>query len=574
VRVFFGTILVVCAMAYVWLAATSGLYCRLAGKWDLFQFPYMQWAVVAPWWLTNWHITLYVVASAVVPSMPVLMVLAWLLAGRRRRRRLSRPLGGGLRPLEAGVTDNHGHAAFATNKQLADHFSKRGCLIGAINRGPDSTLLYDDVTRGPGHSLVIAGPGSGKSTSAVTRLMNWHGPRVVFDPSCELGPIMTDALVARGMRVVSIDLHGNGLNTLDWIDPAHPESDTHIRTSVDHIYNEDATGRASGSQSRDPFWSTWGRALVTCLMAHMIHDHTGSRTLAELRRGISMPEGDMPAMLRGIHGTSRSKMARDLAGGLMGMRADQTFSGIYSNSFAATEWLSVGPYAKVVSGDAMRSSDILRPDTVVFVQLPLRTLLVTPAVGRAVLGALFNAVFQADGGITDRILFEIDEAATLGPMKEILLMHTTARKYGAAVQTIWQSDAQIEAVWGREGAKTMRDTSSWRSYNAISDGDIAEKLSRDLGEHAVMAYSEGLNTGSQKPWGLHLPSASYGSNTSMHEVKRRLIKADEIMRAEPDEMYVLVRGFPQPIRCVTAPYWRYPGLASQMQANRFAIAMP
>jgi type IV secretion system protein VirD4 len=408
--------------------------------------------------------------------------------------------------------------------------------------------------------------------SAVTRIWNWRGPRVVFDPSCEIGPIMTQALQKRGCNVVSIGLTGSGVDALDWIDIRHPESDAHIRTATDWVYNEGATSRSGGDQGRDPFWGLWGRSLVTCIMAYMLHhpEPRAPRTLALLRRGIATPENQMQDFLRGIHATSPSPMARDLAGGLMGMKAEKTFSGIYSNAFAATEWLSVGAYADVVSGNAMRTSDILYSNTVVFIQLPLRTLLVTPAVGRAVMGALFNSVFHADGSANhDRILFQIDEAWILGAMKEIKLCHTTARKYRGAVSTLWQSEAQLEDVWGREGAKTMRDTVSWRSYNAIQDGDIAEKLSRDIGEHAVMAYSEGDNSGQSKPWGFALGSRSKGRNTNIHEIKRRLIKADEIMRAPADEMFVLARDFPYPIRCVAAPYFRYPDIARRMQANRF-----
>ena len=129
-------------------------------------------------------------------------------------------------------------------------------------------------------------------------------------------------------------------------------------------------------------------------------------------------------------------------------------------------------------------------------------------------------------------------------MKEIKLCHTTARRHHGSVSSIWQSKGQLEGVWGRDDAKLMRDTMSWRSYNAIQDGDGAEKLSRDLGEHAVLA--------------------SHGDNVSTHEIKWRLIKADEIMRAPSDEMFVLARDFAQPIRCFTAPYFRYPDIAGRM----------
>jgi type IV secretion system protein VirD4 len=101
---------------------------------------------------------------------------------------------------------------------------------------------------------------------------------------------------------------------------------------------------------------------------------------------------------------------------------------------------------------------------------------------------------------------------------------------------------------------------------------VAEKLSRDLGEHAVLAYSEGTNTGNQRQPMAWMGSKSRGDNVSTHEIKRRLIKADEIMRAPSDEMFVLARDFAQPIRCFTAPYFRYPDIAGRMAGNRFANA--
>jgi type IV secretion system protein VirD4 len=558
------------ALPAAWEASASWFWAEATGR----AFEPLGWWRALPYWQVSWWGKTLLIGSALPPAMAALLIGfgVWRLWQRSVRRRLVPPSGGGLRPLEPGASDNHGHASFAPPRRIAERFGGPGCLIGAMDRSPRARLIYDDTDAGPGHCMTFSGPGSGKTTAAVTRLWQWSGPRVVFDPSLELGPIMAGALRAGGCTVTTIGPGGGGLNALDWIDVADPEADAHIRSAVDWIYNENATSRSGADRAGDPFWGTWGRALTACLMAHILYhpDSRTPKTLATLRRFIAVGETTMKTLLRGIHASSASRMARDLAGGLMDMEAGETFSGIYANCFAATEWLSVGAYADVVSGGALRTSDILKPETVVFIQLPLRTLLATPAVGRAVMGALFNAMFHADGtGIADRILFEIDEAWLLGRLKEILLCHTTARKYKGLVHTIWQSEGQIEEVWGKDGAKTMRDTVSWRSYNAISDGDIAERLSRDLGEHAVLAYSEGDNTGQSKPWGIALGSRSKGSNQNVHEIKRRLIKADEIMRAPADEMFVLARDFPWPIRCNTAPYFRYPEIARLMQANRF-----
>lgn len=73
-------------LAYVWLAGASALYCRLAGRWEMFRFPFLQWAEVAPWWLHEWHLTLYVIASATFPTLMFALLAAGVLSRRNNGR--------------------------------------------------------------------------------------------------------------------------------------------------------------------------------------------------------------------------------------------------------------------------------------------------------------------------------------------------------------------------------------------------------------------------------------------------------------------------------------------------------
>jgi type IV secretion system protein VirD4 len=563
----------------VWTVVASQLFLFACGLWGQIGDPITQ---ATAWWIyafspyaADRSIKLTLAATAAAPA--ILLSLPIILAVRRKRirRHLTPRLGGGLQPVQRGVTDNHGHARWPTRKEMQKAFGGgEGCLIGASDRSASPRFWFDDLKNGPLHSLLFSGPGGFKTTAAIARLWLYYGPRVVFDPSCEIGPIMTEALERTGHTVKTIGFGDSAIDVLDWIDVRHPEADVHIRTAVDHVYDEGAARQMGAGQAQDPFWSTWGKSLVACLMAHMLYDTQDRypKTLAVLREGIATPENEMQSMLQGIHANSNSRMARDIAGGLMGMKAPETFTGIYSNAFSATEWLSVQSYADMVSGPGLKTSDILCDDHVVFVQTPLRSLLATPAIGRVVMGALFNALFHADGDqVCNRVLFEIDEAWILGKLNEIELFYTTARKYRGIIQTLWQSEGQMEAIWGKDKAKMLRDSSSWRAYGAVQDDSVAESLSRAIGEHGVMAISEGSNKGRQfggNSWG----SSSRGDNSSMHEIKRRLIKADEITRADPDELFVLFRGFPNPIRCYAAPYFRYPDVAAQMSESRFVRA--
>jgi type IV secretion system protein VirD4 len=471
------------------------------------------------------------------------------------------------------LTDNHGRARFMTMTEARRAFPPPGCMMGSLR--PDwHELIFDDLNQGPGHSQVIAGPDSKKSTSLVTRAMYHHGPRVILDPSCELGPIMSRALRRDGYRVYTIGIAQQGINILDWIDINDPESNAHIRSVVEWCYNTDTAGGGGIQTEHNPYWILRGKDLVTCILAHIMHGPADVvKTIRQVHRFIAVSETQIDTLLTGINGLSDSSMARDLAASLMGMQAKETFSSICSNARNAVSYLADQAYADIISGDALHTSDVLDPRTVIFIQIPMRTLQATPAIARALIGALFNAVFHADGEelSRQRVLMMLDEAWLLGPMREILTAHASGRKYRLAVQTIWQSEGQIEACWGRYGAQTLRDTVSWRSYNGISDGTVAKRLSEDMGSHGVLAASRGANFGTQKRWSpFALGSRSAGGNSNVHEIKRALMPHDEILRAPASKMWILKRNCPHPIEAWAAPYFLDPRLAARLGVNRFA----
>jgi hypothetical protein len=80
----------------MWLAAASAIYCRLAGKWALYQFPYLQWLDAVPWWRLNARMTVYVVTAAAVPTL-VALIIAFCLISKRLPNKL--------RPSLYGQTD-------------------------------------------------------------------------------------------------------------------------------------------------------------------------------------------------------------------------------------------------------------------------------------------------------------------------------------------------------------------------------------------------------------------------------------------------------------------------------------
>jgi type IV secretion system protein VirD4 len=413
----------------------------------------------------------------------------------------------------------------------------------------------------------------------VSTVLTWIGSSVILDPSIELGPMLDGALRRQRKQVVHIGIPGEddtkpdvtGFNVLDWIDSTHPEAELHVRSVVSWIYDEAAA--AGAARGEDPFFAPMGRALVTCLLAHLVWSDPEAVdiSLATLAAGIAVPEDDMLSLLAGIRASSRSRMARRIAGTLMKCKAEETFSGVYLNAVKGIEWLFTGAYADLVSVGDFDPRALLIGRTTVFLNVSLRTLETTPAIARVLVGALLNTVYMADGWTRGRVLFLLDEAARLGRLKTLETARDIGRKYGVSLHLLFQSVGQMAEAWGREGTRAWIDAAAWVGYAAIRAGGAGRDLSDQLGAHGVLAWSEGDNQGRQKPFGLNFGSTSRGLNVNVHEIRRSLIAASEMQQDLRDDEIIIVPANGLPIRCGRAIFFRRPDMVARIANNRFAI---
>ena len=593
-----------------WLAASSAILCAGLGKMDLYRFPFDQWLQAAPWFhRSGWWVETWIIVSAAIPTaVPALcgcgLARHWW---KSRGRRLIPPPGGGLRPVAAAVTDNHGHAEWMSMHEARRLFPgpdpiHGGVVVGEACRvdqspvanlrfnprdpstwgpGGKAPLLIDPCTEGSGHSVIFAGTGSYKTVSAVCSILHWTGSSVILDPSTELGPMLDGALHAQGKRVVHIGVPSNdeerppatGFNVLAWIDITSPEAEIHVKTVIGWIYSEGAQSQQPGKRE-DPFFAPMGRQLLMALMAHMLWSDIPAedKTLATFVDGMSVPEDDMMHLLAGIRAASNSPMARRIAGSLMKCRAEETFSGVFLNAVHGVSFLFTHAYAAMLSRGDFDPRALLSGDTTVFLNISLRTLESTPEIARVLVGALLNTVYQADGKAKARALFLLDEAARLGRLKALETARDTGRKYGVSLHLLLQSIGQMAEIWGRDGTRAWIDAASWIGYAAIRAGGAGKELSEQIGTHGVMAWSEGDNQGSQRQPLAWLGSSSSGTTSSIHEIKRSLIAASEMQSDLRSDEIIIVPASGPPIRCGRALYFRRPEMVQQVEANRFVSA--
>jgi type IV secretion system protein VirD4 len=588
-------------IAAVWVMSTSLLFLWLG---DLlgdpriapWQRPYV-WFLYLPLAGRDLMETLYLILAPLpLPALAIAIMV------RRRsfgpHLRLARSLfGPRALTLQRGVTDNHGHADWLPIAVARTLFPgpgpSGGIVVGEAYRvdqdrvagmrfnpddprswgqGGTAPLLIDPCTFGPTHSMIFSGSGGYKTTSAVTTIMHWTGSAVVLDPSCEVGPMLERARRAIGHKVhqLTLDDPDSGFNVLDWIDISVPLAETNVCSMVWWIAGGETAG-ASKAEVNANFFRSRGHSLIACLLADMLWDDTlpaEQKTLITLRAGLTTPEKDMRRLLQQIHQTSRSQMARDCAGTLMGLVAE-TFSGVYANADEDTKWLSNPAFARLVSGNRFRTQDILAGKTTIFLQIPIMALQHSPSVARVILGAMLNVAYEAKGRFKGRMLFLLDEVARLGTMRMLEDARDLGRKYRITLQLLYQSEGQLVKQWGEEGRREWFDSVSWRGYAALQDPRTAKDLCDSVfGDYAVLAMSEGNNSGSSGT-GLALTSRSRSSNRNTHEIKRALIRPDELLAdVRADELFVIPRGA-RALRCGRAIFFRRPEIAQLVDDNRF-----
>lgn len=444
-------------------------------------------------------------------------------------------------------------------------------------KGGKTPLLTFDLSWGGTHGLVFAGSGAYKTVSVcVPTLLGYRGPIVTLDPSSELFPMLTSARTAMGRHVISIDpmTGSGGFNALDWLDKDSPLIDGDIRSIVDWICGEKhaATPTGPDNSSGKAFFAGRGKALVEALLSDIVFDSNldeTQRNLVTLAERLALPEKKMRVELSRVHEHSSSPRARHLAGQLMGLVAE-TFSGVYGNMSEQTEWLANPAYAKLVSGNSFKTSDLVAGNLDLFVNIPMKVLESTPALARVVVGALLNAVYEADGHLPGgRVVFLLDEVARLGYMTSLARARDAGRKYGITLTMLYQSEGQLREQWGDGGKSAWFESASWRSYAAIGSLEQARAVSEALGEHGVVLNSETKNRGkSAKP--LEIGTASTGASEQRSERGRRLATVSEILAdARADEQFVFVQGR-KPLRCGRAIYFRRPEMVAKVAENRFA----
>jgi type IV secretion system protein VirD4 len=413
------------------------------------------------------------------------------------------------------------------------------------------------------HMLFFAGSGGYKTTSnVVPTALRYTGPMICLDPSTEVAPMVIEhrtRVLKREVMVLDPTNPVMGFNVLDGIETSKQKEEDIV--GVAHMLLSESVRFESSTGS---YFQSQAHNLLTGLLAHVMlsPEYSGRRNLRSLRQIVSEPEPSVLAMLRDIQENSGSAFIRETLGVFTNM-TEQTFSGVYSTASKDTQWLSLDSYAALVCGNAFKSSDIVSAKKDVFLNIPASILRSYPGIGRVIIGALINAMIQADGGFKRRALFMLDEVDLLGYMRVLEEARDRGRKYGISMMLMYQSVGQLERHFGKDGATSWIDGCAFASYAAIKALDTARNVSAQCGEMTVEVKGSSRNIG----WDTKNSASRKSENVNFQ--RRPLIMPHEITQSmRKDEQIIIVQGH-SPIRCGRAIYFRRKDMDAAASANRF-----
>ncbi|KZY47221.1 hypothetical protein A3731_30340 [Roseovarius sp. HI0049] len=163
----------------------------------------------------------------------------------------------------------------------------------------------------------------------------------------------------------------------------------------------------------------------------------------------------------------------------------------------------------------------------------------------AALGLIINQAITAVARSKDKgeVLFMLDEFANIGKLAGLAESLTALPGLGVRVWMIVQEMAELVRLYGPHTAKTIQSQAEVRQYFAVNSPELAQSLSRELGQKTVK--TKNFNLG-------RFETDEIGE--SLSETGQPLMRPEEIMQLRPDQQLLLIKNV-NPILGERMPFW-------------------
>lgn len=356
-------------------------------------------------------------------------------------------------------------------------------------------LWIDD---GEAHNLIIGTTGSGKSRRFAHPLINVLGKKgesmILTDPKGELYEENAEFLKERGYNIVVVNLRnphlGQAWNPLSLPYRLYKEgnNDKAIELlddlAINILYDE-------SNKNGDPFWEKTSADYFTGLSLGLFEDATEEQinlnsinlmtTIGEekfagstyIKEYFNMKDPSKPAY---VNASSTILAPSETKGSILSVFKQKI------KLFSSKENLS-----EMLSYSDFDMKDIGRNKTAVFIIIqdekktyhPLATIFL-----KQCYETLIDVAQENGGTLPYRTNFILDEFANMPPLKDVTTMITAARSRKIRFYLIIQNFAQLNEVYGKENAETIKGNCN-KIYLLSSELQSLEEISKLCGDEKV-----------------------------------------------------------------------------------------
>lgn len=357
----------------------------------------------------------------------------------------------------------------------------------------DGTEVY--VDDGESHSLIVGATASGKTRRLVMPMLNILAKKgesiIATDPKGELYENTAGLFIERGYKIIVLNLRnpqqGNAWNPLklpyDLYKSGNPDKATELidDLGINILYDEKNTN--------DPFWEKTSADYFAGLALGLFEDAKESEinlnsinlmtTVGEERLGAStyikeyfeMKDPSKPAY---INVSSTINAPSETKASILSVFKQKI------KLFSSKENLS-----EMLSYSDFDMKDIGKEKTAVFIIIqdekktyhPLATTFV-----KQCYECLIDVAHENGGELPVRTNFILDEFANMPPLKDVTTMITAARSRQIRFNLIIQNYAQLNQVYGKENAETIKGNCANRIYLLSSELGALKEISELCGE--------------------------------------------------------------------------------------------
>ena len=444
------------------------------------------------------------------------------------------------------VSGTFGDAAFATLEECRDAglLNPTGLYLGLLDGQP---IFYS----GKAHLLTCAPARQGKGIGVVIpNLLHYQGSVIVTDPKGELAAVTAAHRRERFGQDVAVfnpwGLHGlpqHRINPLENIiaiagDPARLRGLTdEIKAIVMQLYPEP-------EDTRNQFFREGARNIMRAVLLYLALCSPKRCTLPEMWRIIANPlrlERMVAAMRK-----------EDVLGGILADLGDDLAHQMEDNPdlfgdfrSGAVQHLSIfepgGYLADAVSASDISLADLKTGNVTLYLAFPPDRI----ASHGAALGLIVNQAITAVARSKERgeVLFMLDEFANIGKLAGLAESLTALPGLGVRVWMIVQELAEIVRIYGPNTAKTIQSQAEVRQFFAVNSAELAQSLSRELGQKTVKTRNHNLGRSDTDEVG-----------ESLSETGQPLMRPEEIMHLGQGQQLLLVKGV-KSILGERLPFW-------------------